>query len=588
MSGSERNQRIDALLDAALDLPVREQDGFVERECATDPDLRRRVQGLLAAHRHTHTYVDTPRERASLSLATAGAPPRPRAAPLETPRLVPESVAHVAAGIDRHVVSRSMRVGLWVWPTFTLLDAYMCFVAFPGAPFRLFLLYRVVIEIVFAGVHRRSRRESADLRGLLVLQRLVYCATAFVIALMALHLGGVRSPYMHGISIVALVWAALVPMPWRRALPTFLGIGLAFPIVMTAAVIVSPAARAAWITADALKVFVSHYVFVLSSSMLGLILSNMVWRAQQEARSFGSYQLGELLGRGGMGEVWRARHRLLARSAAIKVIRSDALGGSAAARGIAIARFEREAQATASLRSPHTVDLYDFGVSETGAFYYVMELLDGFDAADLVQRFGPQPTGRVIHLLRQVCESLDEAHGAGLVHRDIKPSNIHICRYGRMLDFVKVLDFGLVKPVHGDDAKITMEFMVTGTPAFMSPEQVLGRAVDARADLYALGCVAYWLLTGRTVFEGTVMEVLAQQVSTPPVPLSQRVDWKIPEGLERLVLACLAKNPDDRPQTADALLARLIVLCQSHAWSQDDARSWWRQHDLELRSGHPH
>jgi serine/threonine-protein kinase len=575
---SPYQERLDALLDRAADLPASEQDDLVEEACADDPVLGAELRARLL-HRRSHGVLDAPAGHLHPSLdAMPGGSSG-------TARIAPETLGRLGAGVDRRVVARSMRVGIWIWPSFTLLDAYMCFVAFPGAPFWLFAIYRVVVELAFVFTYRASVRTTMPLRQLLRLQSLMYCGAAFVIALMAIPLGGIRSPYMHGISIVALVWAALVPMPWRRALPTFAGIALAFPVVIGGGAVLSAAARAAWMTTDALIAFVSHYVFVISSSTLGLILSHMVWSAQQKARSLGSYELEALLGRGGMGEVWRARHYLLTRSAAIKVIRPEVLGTSAARRTIALARFEREARATASLRSPHTVQVYDFGVSDTGAFYYVMELLEGLDAAELVRRFGPQPIGRVVHLLRQVCDSLGEAHAAGLVHRDIKPSNIHVGRYGRAYDFVKVLDFGLVAPSEPEPARLTSDLVITGTPAYMAPEQtVQNTQADARSDLYALGCVAYWLLTGQQVFEGPIMKVLTAHAGSIPIPPSRRVGRPIPESLERLVLACLEKDPQRRPQTADVMAAALADV-HTHAWTQDDARQWWHQHWPPAPSG---
>jgi serine/threonine-protein kinase len=500
----------------------------------------------------------------------------------DTRRIASEAVAHLS-GTDRRVVVRAMRTGLVVWPVFAILDAYMCFVAYPGAPFLLFAFYRVVIELVFLLVYRASLRETVGRERLFRWLSFAYIAPAFTIALMGIHLGGSRSPYMHGISIVALVWAALVPTHWRRALPTFLSIGLAFPLVIGFGALLSPAARADWLTFEALTVFTSNYVFVLASATLSVILGHMVWNAQQEARSLGSYRLEELLGRGGMGEVWRATHQLLARQAAIKLIRPEALGGDAHTRRIAMARFEREAQATASLRSPHTIAVYDFGVSDTGTFYYVMELLVGYDVQELVERFGPLPVERVVHLLAQVCDSLSEAHAARLVHRDIKPSNIYVCRYGRQVDFVKVLDFGLVKRVRGfeDDQtqmQLTAPQAIGGTPAFMAPEQVLGSAeTDARTDLYAVACVAFWLLTGRTVFQGsTVMEVLVQHVRDEPPPPSRYSEWPVPAALDAVILRCLAKSPDDRPQSADDLAEALTAACDPREWTPARAREWWR------------
>ncbi len=231
-----------------------------------------------------------------------------------------------------------------------------------------------------------------------------------------------------------------------------------------------------------------------------------------------------------MGEVWRARHRLLARPAAIKLIRPAMLaGGTDADARATVRRFEHEAQATAALTSPHTIRLFDFGVTDEGSFYYVMELLDGRDMASLVAEFGPLPPARVIYLLQQVCHSLAEAHSRGLVHRDVKPANIFVCRMGLEHDFVKVLDFGLVQvtgpnPAHDLTQSLAALEGVVGTPAFMAPEMIVGhRQVDHRADIYALGCVAYFLLTGQQVFQGgTQMQALIDHVSTAPPPPSAR------------------------------------------------------------------
>jgi tRNA A-37 threonylcarbamoyl transferase component Bud32 len=492
--------------------------------------------------------------------------------------LPPATITTLGAVTDRHVIVRAMRAGLWIWPSFAGLDAYMCFVAYPDAPFTLFVIYRVALAIVMAAIYRTGLRGEVDLDRLFLWHSLTYRAAALIISLMAIHLGGIRSPYMHGISIVALVWAALEPMPWRRAMPTFVGIGLSFPLVMGAGAAVSPAARAAWLTSDALIVFVSNYVFVVASCVLSVMLSDSVWRAQQRARTFGSYQLESLLGQGGMGEVWRARHRLLARRAAIKLVRQDAFKGRDDLRLAAMARFEREAQATASLRSPHTVELYDFGVSDTGTFYYVMELLEGLDAAALVERFGPLPAERVIHLVSQICDSLGEAHEVGLVHRDIKPSNLFICRHGRTVDFVKVLDFGLVKPRADDESQVTTQLALKGTPAFMAPEQAQGdRVIDARSDIYALGCVAYWLLTGQRVFKGdNAMQMLVQHVYSAPTPPSAHAPHVVPPALDAIVMSCLEKDPDRRPQSADAIAEALAAIALSTPWTQTRAREWWR------------
>jgi serine/threonine-protein kinase len=309
-------------------------------------------------------------------------------------------------------------------------------------------------------------------------------------------------------------------------------------------------------------------------------------RRIQEATNLGAYTLEEKIGTGGMGEVWRARHRLLVRPAAVKLIRPSALGSSGASVELAMRRFEREARATANLHCPHTVELYDFGVAEDGTLYYVMELLEGFDLETLVQRFGPQPAERVVHLLRQVCCSLTEAHENGLIHRDIKPANVFLTRVMGTADFVKVVDFGLVRldpRGRPEDAGITSRGVAAGTPAFMAPETVLeAGSGDHRADLYAFGCVAYWLLTGALVFEGSRVQVLVDHADKPPPPPSTRTELPIPKELERLVLDCLAKDPRDRPQTASAIGERLASIVLPSPWTEERARRWWDAHAREI------
>jgi serine/threonine-protein kinase len=250
-----------------------------------------------------------------------------------------------------------------------------------------------------------------------------------------------------------------------------------------------------------------------------------------------------------------------------------------------IQRFHREAQAAALLRSPHTINLYDFGVTDDGVFYYVMELLDGFDLETLVRRFGPVPPERAIALLRQVCRSLGEAHSRGLIHRDVKPSNIFTCRLGLNVDFGKVLDVGLVKmePLNGSGetaALLTHADVATGTPAFMAPEVATGDGpVDRRVDIYAVGCVAYWLLTGKLVFEAeTPIKTMLRHVQAQPVPPSAVSELEIPEALDRLILQCLAKHPDHRPGDAITLACMLESVPVRERWTAARAEKWWDIH----------
>ena len=309
-------------------------------------------------------------------------------------------------------------------------------------------------------------------------------------------------------------------------------------------------------------------------------------RALSRARKVGAYELTERLGKGGMGEVWRARHQMLARPAAIKLIRSDRTTGTSASDAeYYLERFQREVQATASLRSPHTIEIYDYGITPDRAFYYVMELLDGDDLDGLIKQYGPMPPARVIHILRQMCHSLAEAHDEGLVHRDIKPANVFLCRLGRDVDFVKVLDFGLVKKLKQmESAHLTQVGTFAGTPAFGSPEAAAGKVNELRpaSDIYSVGCVAYWLLTGETVFKATgAMEMLASHIRDEPVPPSERCDLDLPSEMDVAILRCLEKDPEARIGTADELDSLLEDLQRVYPWSEEEARAWWVLHRPE-------
>jgi serine/threonine-protein kinase len=319
-----------------------------------------------------------------------------------------------------------------------------------------------------------------------------------------------------------------------------------------------------------------------AAAALAVLFSRLIHRLGRDAhraRQLGSYQLIEPLGHGGMGEVWRARHRMLAQPAAIKLLSAEALGGKARSERIR-KRFEREARATAMLSSPSTIRIYDFGRTEDGTLYYVMELLDGIDLETLVAEHGPVSPERAIFLLRQVCDSLAEAHASGLVHRDIKPANIYVCRLGTHYDRVKVLDFGLValrEDRSGEGTRLTADDHITGTPAYMAPETVTGdHAVDHRADIYALGCVAYWLVTGELVFEGdTAVKILYGHVERAPLAPSKKTKAILPLGFDELVLDCLRKDPAARPESAAGVADRLEAIDLGDPWNQRRAAAWW-------------
>lgn len=427
-----------------------------------------------------------------------------------------------------------------------------------------------------------TRTPDRDPQRILDLGLAYMVLTAFALG-MTFHTGPIVptltvSPQISWIGAVILMFAAIIPSTRTKTLVAGVVAASMNPVGMLWA-----RAQGYWDFGPAKNALLMHYPDYLLVGV-AVVISHVVTtlgRQVAKAREMGSYRLGELLGRGGMGEVYKASHRMLARPAAIKLIRPEMLGGSdpAVARR-AIARFRREADAAAHLRSEHTVHLYDFGVTEDETLYLVMEFLEGMDLESLVRQHGPMPAARVVHVLRQVCDSLEEAHARGLVHRDIKPANIHLGRVGCREDFVKVLDFGLVKTASAGAAQslATMEGVIVGTPAYMAPEMAVGDNVDARADLYALGCVAYYLLTGEHVFVGdTVLKVITQHVHAVPTPPSRRTELQIPAALERLVLSCLAKKPEQRPQGARQL-AHALDAIEGIAWSEEEAARWWNQH----------
>jgi eukaryotic-like serine/threonine-protein kinase len=294
-------------------------------------------------------------------------------------------------------------------------------------------------------------------------------------------------------------------------------------------------------------------------------------------RHIDGYDLIERLGRGGMGEVWRAYHPRLAREAAIKFVRRDGLPAGFDA--IARRRFEAEARITASLGSPHTVRVFDFGTTVDGEPFCAMELLRGCDLESLVRRFGPLPGDRVLYLLAQICHSIAEAHDCGLIHGDIKPANTYVCRLGLDYDFAKVLDFGLARSERLNAADESLHAHITlGTPAYMAPEMIVGDRVDRRADVYALGCVAYFLLTGELVFKADrLSQMVSQHLYSEPIPPSMRAERFIPSMVDELVLTCLQKDPNLRPQDAGELRAGVEAVSRG-AWNQRSASIWWKTH----------
>jgi eukaryotic-like serine/threonine-protein kinase len=461
-----------------------------------------------------------------------------------------------------HVADRHVRGGGAPWLVFAEGDAIA--------------LGSMVLSLALFAYTRRSRRAP----GFILDLGLAYLVlTGFALGLLT-HLStppdGYRVlPQISWIGAIVLVFAAIVPNT-----PVKICLASLAAVTMNPLGMLLSRAHGGWDYGPASNVVLMHYPDYLMVGV-AVVISRVITRLGQQvtrAREMGSYELGELLGRGGMGEVYRATHRMLARPAAIKLIRPEALTGDEEGAQRAISRFRREAEAAASLRSPHTVEIYDFGVTDDGTMYFVMELLDGMDLETMVRQHGPLPPSRVVHILRQVCDSLEEAHARGLVHRDIKPANIHIGRIGMREDFVKVLDFGLVKPLsvpRQEQTMATAAGTTPGTPAYMAPEMSLGEPVDGRTDLYALGCVAYYLLTGRLVFQAeNVIQVIVKHLHEEPTPPSYDAPQPIPPALDEVVLACLVKSPADRMRSATEL-RRALEGVGLPSWKREEAARWW-------------
>jgi len=406
------------------------------------------------------------------------------------------------------------------------------------------------------------------------------CALISVAVLWAGYLRTHQLATLTWVVPIIILFPLLVPLRPRTALVLSFLCASTMPLGLLALVM---AGRVSARLGDFIGLGMSGAVAV----SIGSISSRVIYGAHRQvaaARKVGSYELLERLSQGGMGEVWKARHQFLARPAAVKQILPEQLQGDAEARDTVVQRFTREAQVTALLRSPHTVELFDFGISADGTLYYAMELLEGLNAEHFVYQHGPIEPRRAAYWLQQVCHSLAEAHARDLIHRDIKPSNLFVCHYGRDLDFIKVLDFGLTRPLSRTDPRLTSANAVLGTPGYMAPEQIFGQDTGPRTDLYALGCVAYWLVAGVKPFEGQeVGDMMRSHALEAPPPPSRKSGRAIPERFEALIMSCLSKDAEGRPHDADALGRDLETCFCADPWTVGDAREWWETRDEKGR-----
>ena len=439
----------------------------------------------------------------------------------------------------------------------------------------------IVTSLVFYAALSRSTLEQRALERLSLLYQLAGSLGVAAPYYLSELDGDFGPPFISWLPVWIGMYPLVVPMtPVRSALGAFSSATVPVLLWLGALLAGSPASSLNTTIFAFAPNYVAAFLAVLPAAQL-YRLSLSLSEARSSIEQLGSYRLEHRIGAGGMGEVWQARHLLLPRPAAIKTIKPAAGTTSPEQNQRRRERFTREAEVTSRLSSPNTVQLYDYGESPDGGFYYVMELLSGIELGELVRRFGPLPPARTISLLIQACDSLSEAHGEGLVHRDIKPANLCVCVLGGVCDVLKVLDFGLVlelrtEPATVERSKLTLPGHFVGSPATVSPELATNLDVDGRTDIYALGCVAYWLLSGRMPFnDSEALGIIMKHLSEAPDPLERVAAQALPEGLSRLIHQCLEKDPAQRPQSADEL-RRALTAIDLPAWSREDARAWWR------------
>lgn len=460
-----------------------------------------------------------------------------------------------------------------------------------GRPFSLGMLLAAVGDlgglVAYAGVWlfaRRGRRSLGTLRGVDAGLPIVTCWLGSLPLARGETASGV--PFAVLLILLATLTARAVVVPSNPRRSFRIGLVCALPLLVLTRDLTLPQPL---IARDVqIPFLIPGVLWSLCAVALSTLISGIIFglrRRVDEARRLGQYTLEEKLGEGGMGAVYRARHAMLRRPTAVKLLRPDRAGRRD------LARFEREVQTTAQLSHPNTVAIYDYGRTPDGVFYYAMEYLEGIDLDRLVREFGPQPPGRVVHVLAQVAGALDEAHSAGLIHRDVKPGNVILCRRGRAPDVAKVVDFGLVRDLTAERVGTESGLdVVTGTPLYLSPEAITAPdRVDGRSDLYALGAVGYFLLSGRHPFEGaTVVEVCAHHLHTAPEPPSLRLGRPLPPDLEGVLLACLEKDREKRPRDAGELQDALLACRCAEEWGERDARRWWRENAARVRKATAH
>ena len=613
----ERWRQIGALFDAAVGIDRAGREAWLRAACVQDDDLRAEVGRLLAQNERADRdgFLTPPGETDPTADRTGSWPPRVAAAPSQEPGPVAPAQdppvddisgfiprAAIATHIGRQSISEPrdiVRARLRELPMIFILILAATNLWRRAILGRVDLtLYRndaIVILVLVGIIALLWSRWPVSLAWLKAVELGMIGMLAGRVAYVQYRLMLIYSlsndPMLAQLtmknvvlltSILILTYGLYVPKSWRRAALVVGPLALLPFATLLALTLRHPEAMEwlgkGWRNSETPRLLLFSFdalilLILAVAASFGARTISRLRRQVAEARQLGQYRLRRRIGAGGMGEVYLAEHQLLKRPCAVKLIRP---GDAADPR--ALERFEREVRLTATLSHPNTVEIYDYGRAEDGSYYYVMEYLPGLSLAELVERHGPLPPGRVVYLLRQVCGALREAHAKGLIHRDIKPSNIFAAQRGEMNDVAKLLDFGLVRPAATTRvAHLSAEGQILGTPLFMSPEQARdGRELDERSDIYSLGAVAYYLLTGRPPFEGEGgLAVLIAHARDPVVPPSL-VRSGIPEDLERVVLRCLAKDPAERFPDAESLERALSECGCAGEWDLTQAARWWR------------
>jgi hypothetical protein len=474
----------------------------------------------------------------------------------------------------RRALARLFLIGCYAWPAFAIVDVLGTRLAHREHAILLLLTLRAVGIAVALGAYfvvTRARLTSAMLTAIDYAALLL--AGTFV-SVMGAAVGGLESRFYAGVIVIVAARATLVPSRWSRSAGVAAAIGATWPATLAAAALVLPEVRAQWASSEAVLELLFGTFFIAGMVVIGATGSHMLWSAGRqvhEARRLGNYRLKTRIGGGGNGDVWLARQDPLGRDVALKILKDRGLRGEESVR-----RFEREARAAAALKHPNTIRIIEFGASDDGVLFIAMELLDGMDLDQLVELSGRLPPARAIHLARQACASLAEAHAAGIVHRDIKPANLFVTRVGDDYDFLKLLDFGVARVIDADRAPLTEAGLLFGTPEYMSPEMCSGERADARSDVYSLGAVLYFMLTGTPLFPGRgFAETVMSHISRETEPPSVRAGVPLPDPLEAAIMRCLEKKPDDRFFSVRELDEALAACERAGQWSKDDARAFW-------------